>query len=125
MIFCLNLEKSRHVRTDCFCRDFVSPPTFAKYPNVQIYCIHVHTLDDGSPQSVSRCYISLEACERVRHKMQIAPYLSQSFAKIPLYLLNEGAWNNLEESQLQHKIKGGPSKWQPNSFQIENLKWDI
>ena len=42
-----------------------------------------------------------------------------------MYLLRKGAWNDLDEKQLWHKIKGGPSKLPPNSFQIRYLERDI
>jgi len=79
VIFCLNLEKSRHVRTGCFFSNFVSTPTSAKYSNIQIYYINFHTLDNGSPQSIRQHHISLDICERVRREMQIGPYLWSNF----------------------------------------------
>ena len=50
--FCSNLEKVDMFRQAVFCPNFVSTPTSAKLPNIQIYCIHVHTLGDQSQQSI-------------------------------------------------------------------------
>jgi hypothetical protein len=35
-----------------FCPNFISTPISAKLPNIQIYCIHVHTLDGQSQQTI-------------------------------------------------------------------------
>ena len=64
-------------------------------------------------------------CERVRHKMHNHTiFLSNFHENIHIYA-KKGVWNGLDENQLQHKIKGGPSKLLPNSFQIRNLEGDI
>jgi hypothetical protein len=48
---------------------------------------------------------------------------SQTFAKIFIYSLETGVWNNLDEKQLGHKINVGPSKLPPNLF--ANLKFGM
>jgi hypothetical protein len=53
VIFCLHLGKSCHVRTGCYCPNFISTPISTKYPNIPIEHIHFHTLDDRSRQSIS------------------------------------------------------------------------
>jgi len=50
---------------------------------------------------------------------------SETFAKISIYSLKMGVWNDLDEKQLWHKIKRGPFKSPPYSFQIGNLEDDI
>ena len=50
---------------------------------------------------------------------------SETFAKISIYSLKMGVWNDLDEKQLWHKIKRGPSKQPPKSFQIRNLEGDV
>jgi hypothetical protein len=61
--------------------------------------------------------------------MQIAPYLKFNFHQ-NIHLLAENGrlewiWNDLDEKQLRHKIKIGPSKLPPNLFQIRNLEDNI
>jgi hypothetical protein len=52
--------------------------------------------------------------------------LRQTFAKISMYSLKRGGcWNDLNEKQLWHKIKGRLSKSSPNLFQIGSLELDI
>jgi hypothetical protein len=86
-------------------------------PNIQIstFNTHFHTLDDRSRQSISWHHVALD----VHH------IYSETFTKISIYSLKMGVWNDLDEKHLQHKIKRGPSKSPPNSFQIGNLEGDI
>jgi hypothetical protein len=61
--------------------------------------------------------------------MQIVPYLWFDFRQNIHLLVENGSFkliqNDLDEKQLRHKVKRGPSKSQPNSFQVGNLEGDI
>ena len=117
-------KKINMSRQAVFCPNFLSTPTSTKYP-IQIDHIHLHSLDNWSQQSISWHHISLDICQRVTPKMQIAPYISSNFVKISIYLLRNRVWSNLHVKQLWYKIKRGPSILPPILFQFGKLEGDI
>jgi len=127
---CQNLENSQHVRTGCFLskfRVYSDLRQTSKYSNIlhtssyirrHIPTIHLLT-----------SYFPGPLWERGSQEMRTAPYRLFNFCQ-NIHLLTENARleqirDNLDEKQLQHKIKRGPSKSPPNSLQMGNLEGNI
>jgi hypothetical protein len=93
-VFCLNLEEKMPCQDRLLLSKFVSTLISAKLPIFQIYNIHVHTLGNLSQQSICWRHISLDVCVREWvTKCKLRHIFSSIFAKISIYLLKMGGWN--------------------------------
>jgi hypothetical protein len=87
--------------------------------------MHFHILDDRSRHQSVDIIFPLTFVREWVTNYKSCHIFSETFAKISIYFLKMGVWNDLDEKHLWHEIKRGPFKLPPNSFQIGNLEGDI